>query len=119
MEDAAPAPEADDKDASAHAIEQAKRDLETQIERAVANHEQQDGDESLEVSLNFEGTDLSEGGDEAGEALRREIRSLVEQFHQASAIEGSGIHVQRLTAIDSDADGEVAVRVDYDYAGYQ
>lgn len=110
----------DDKDAPAHALERAKRDLEAQIERAVADYEHAQGDEPLEVSLNFEEEDLPEGEDnEASPDLMNQIAGLVDDFHNAPAVSGKGVRVQRLTAIDSDADGEVAVRVHYDYAGYE
>lgn len=119
MEPSSLPPDADDKDASAHAIERTKRDLEEQIERAVSNYEQARGNEPLEVSLNFEEEDLPEGEDNEADAdLMEKITQLVDNFHNSPSISGKGVRVRRLTAIDSDADGEVAVRVDYDYAGY-
>ena len=118
MEPTAPQDPSDDKDAPAQALERSKRSLEEQIERAVAAHER--GDEPLEVSLNFEEEDLPEGEDnEAPQELMNRIAELVDNFHNAPAVSGKGVRVQRLTAIDSDADGEVAVRVHYDYAGYE
>lgn len=122
MEPTSPAPQGnpDDKDASAHSLERAKHDLEAQIERAVADYEHAHGDEPLEVSLNFEEEDLPEGADnEAGADLMEKIAGLVDDFHNSPSVSGQGVRVVRLTAIDSDADGEVAVRVHYDYAGYQ
>ena len=105
---------------SAHALERAKEALERQIERAVADYEHAHEDEPLEVSLNFDEEDLPEGEDnEADEELMSQIVELVEDFHRSPAVSGKGVRVLRLTAIDSDADGEVAVRVHYDYAGYE
>ena len=109
----------DDESQSALALQRAKNDLEDQIERAVAAHEPPT-DEPVEVSLNFEEEDLPEGDDnEAGPELMNQITNLVENFHSSPAVTGKGVRVRRLTAIDSDADGEVAVRVDYDHAGYE
>lgn len=109
----------DDKDQPAHALQRAKSDLEDQIERAVATHEPPTGD-SIEVSLNFEEEDLPEGEDnEAGPELMERITGLVDDFHSSPAVTGKGVRIRRLTAIDSDADGEVAVRVHYDHAGYE
>jgi hypothetical protein len=108
----------DDKGTSAHALERAKHDLEEQIERVVADSARDHGNEPLEVSLNFEEVDLPEGEEnEADSALMDRIAGLVDDFHEAPAVSGTGVRVRRLTAIDSD--GEVAVQVDYDYAGYE
>ena len=120
MEPTAASQDNDGKTAPAHALERAKRDLEEQIERVVTDFEHTRGDEPLEVSLNFEEEDLPEGEDnEANQALMDRIATLVDDFHNDPAVTGKGVRVIRLTAIDSDADGQVAVRVDYDYAGYE
>lgn len=106
--------EHDERVTPALEIEKAKEALETEIAEAVAAYERDDDEkEALEVSINFDEDRSADPEPDA--ALREKIRAAVTSFHERPIITTSNVRVQRLTAIDSDADGEVAVSVDYDY----
>lgn len=106
--------EAEDKDRDARALEQYKAEFENQLENVVREFE---GDHRgpLEMDLSFiEG----EGSGPAPEELKPRVRTIVEAFHKKPLISRSGVRVHKVTAIDSDEDGQIAVRVMYDYPGY-
>lgn len=96
----------------ARAVQQYQSDLEAHIEEVVREYEM-NHDGPVELDLSFvEG----EGAAEGDEALRSRVRSMVDAFHRKPAIEESGIVVHKVTAIDSNEDGRIVVRVHYDYA---
>ena len=101
-----------EKEVSAIQLEKAKETLEANIAQAVQSHEALiDG--PVEIDWHTEGETLGENA----EGLDATVRSLVESFEKLPVVVNSGIKVQKVTAIDSDSDGEVAVRVSYDYPG--
>lgn len=98
----------------ARAIQQHKENLEEQIRTVLREYERQHGG-PLAVELAF--ADDMPGG-AAPEELKARVQSVVEAFHDQSAVSESGIRVQKVTAMDSDADGTIAIEVEYDYPGY-
>lgn len=103
--------EHNEKTSAALKIEEAKGALEAEVAEAIAKHER--GGEALEISMYFDEDRSAESESDA--ALKEEIRAAVNAFHERPVVTTSNVRVQRLTAIDSDADGEVAVSVDYAY----
>lgn len=104
-----------EKTSPALALEDAKRDLKTRLARTVGDFERGGEGAPLEIRVVI-------GGEAAVEApatkeLADDLRAHVEAFHQSAAAQKTGVRVQQLTAIDSDADGEVAVNVEYEYPG--
>ncbi len=91
-------------------IEEAKRSLEASIEQAVGRYEPGHGG-AFSIDLDLKST---REDDEHAE-LRRDIRLLADAFHAHGAVRQAGVRASRVTAIDSDGDGEVAVKVKYDY----
>ena len=107
--------ETDEIGGEAFALEHHKRDLERNIEVLIQEYEA-DHSGPVELDLSFvEG----EGSGPAPEELKPRVQSIVEAFHRKSLIDKGGIRVHKVTAIDSDGDGSVAVRVQYDYPDYQ
>lgn len=104
--------ETTDMERDARALQQYQQDLETNIERIVREYETgHKGPIELDVSF-FEG----EGGAEVDEELRSRIESMIEAFQRKPAVKESGVVVHKVTAMDSDEDGRIVVRVQYDYA---
>lgn len=100
------------KDREAFALAHLREELETQIENVVREYERRHGGPvELDMSL-VEG----EGGAETDDVLRRRVETIVEAFHRKPLVAETGVRVHKVTAIDSDEDGRVAVRVSYDYA---
>ena len=92
-------------------LERLQRELTARIEAAAREHEAQ-ADGPLDLDMNFG----SETGASIGDAaLRRSVEQLVRDFHEHPAVVQAGVRVHKVTALDSDADGEVAVKVQYDY----
>ncbi len=107
--------EPEDKDRDARALEQYKQDFEQQLETIVREFETKHRG-PLEMDLSFvEG----EGSGPAPEELKPRVASIVEAFQRKPLVNRSGVRVHKVTAIDSDEDGQFAVRVMYDYPGYQ
>lgn len=104
--------ETTDMERDARALQQYQQDLESNIERIVREYElDHKGPLEIDVSF-FEG----EGGAEIDEQLRTRIESMVDAFHRKPAVKKSGVSVHKVTAMDSDEDGRIVVRVHYDYA---
>ena len=103
-----------DREIPALRLEESKRDLEAKLEDAFRAYERRtDGD--IEVALD---TDDLRSDDEAADGddeLRVHIRNLLDAFHAQEIIKQTGVHVSRVTAIDSDADGTIALDVKYEY----
>lgn len=87
-----------------------ERQIETMLREFEASHEG-----PLAVEMTFA---EDQPGGTAPEGIKSRIETAVETFHRLPAIDRSGIRVQKLTAMDSDADGTIAVEVEYDYPGY-
>lgn len=106
---------AEGKEQQAIALEKAKETLDRQIEEALETYQQQ-SDEPLEFNLPIE-ENPEVGGAPTGDAeLRQRVLQLVEDFHRQDVVRQSGVHVQKVTVLDSDADGQVAIDVEYAYA---
>lgn len=106
--------EVEDKDRDARALEQYKAEFEEQLQSIVREFEGQHPG-PMEMDLSFiEG----EGSGPAPEELKPRVRNVVEAFHRKPLVNRSGVRVHKITAIDSDEDGEFAVRVTYDYPEY-
>ena len=107
--------EPEDKDRDARALEQYKEEFESQLQTIVREFEVEHSG-PLEMDLSFiEG----EGSGPAPEELKPRVRNVVEAFHRKPLVSRSGVRVHKVTAIDSDEDGQFAVRVMYDYPEYQ
>lgn len=106
--------ETGDRDANPYALQHLQEQLEQQIETAVREFEtHHSGPVELDVSF-VEG----EGSVPSDDDLRKRVQTIVEAFHRKPLVLQSGIKVHKITAIDSDEDGTIAVNVMYDYGGY-
>ena len=105
-----------DKEATAHALADAKQTLETQLRDAIATYEQQHKG-SLNLTVEFGESSQADDaqGNAATQQLRGNIRSLVDTFHQHPIVRETGVYVYKVTAFDSDADGQAALDVKYEY----
>lgn len=101
----------------ARELQDLKQNLERDIENAVATYEGP-GTEPVELNLTFDGAPTgSNRSDDEGEPAAT-VRGLVDGFHRREAVRESGVRVLKVTAVDSDHDGTVAVHVQFDHAGY-
>lgn len=96
----------------AERIEEAKEHLESGIEEVLRRNEESD---SVRFDITFDEEGRLEFTRETGEIPVEPVRELVDEFHGRDEIIQSGVQVRQVTAIDSDADGEVAVNVRYVY----
>lgn len=99
----------DDKPLQALGLQQAERVLEQQIQEAVRAYEHRNGG-PIELDMDF-----MEGGNLGAEALQQQVRFIVSAFLEEPVVRRAGLRVHKVTAIDSDADEHVVVRVTYDY----
>lgn len=104
------------KESLALALDAAKRDLKAQISQAANAHARLKGAFEVEMDL-YEKRDRSVVGDNA--SLISQIHALVDTFDQQEAVRQAGVRVQRIGVIDSNGDGNAAVNVMFDHAGYQ
>jgi hypothetical protein len=104
--------ETTDKERDARALLQYQQELETNIERIVREYELEHKG-PIELDLSFVD---GEGGAEVDEALQSRIERMVDAFQRKPAVQQSGVAVHKVTAMDSDEDGRIVVRVQYDYA---
>lgn len=98
-------------------LEQAKNRLESQLSETFREYSRSKMG-PIEFRLNLEQRNREED-DDAGDderALRNRVRKLVDMFHNEEVVTRTGVRVYNLTAIDSNADGEPAVNVKYEYA---
>lgn len=103
-----------DSDGNAYALRHLQDQLKEQIETAVREFESQhSGPVELDVSF-VEG----EGSVPSDDSLRTRIETIVDAFHRKPIVTRTGVKVHKITAIDSDEDGQIAVNVMYDYDGY-
>ena len=104
----------DDIGQTAFALERHKQDLERNIEILVQEYE--NGHRGpVEVDVSFR---EGEGSGPAPEELKPRLQSIVDAFHRKPLIQEGGVRVHKVTAIDSDGDGRIVVRVNYDYPEY-
>ena len=100
------------KENDARELQQYRQDLEANIERIIRDFEREhDGPVELDVSF-FEG----EAGSDVDPELKARIRSMVDAFQRKPVVQRSEVKVHKVTAMDSDEDGRIVVRVHYDYA---
>lgn len=103
-----------DSDGNAYALRHLQDQLEAQIQTAVREYESQhSGPVELDVSF-VEG----EGSVPSDDGLRTRVETIVDAFHRKPIVAQTGVKVHKITAIDSDEDGQIAVNVMYDYDGY-
>ncbi len=95
-------------------LQEARERLEAHLREALSGHVLQ---EDLAFDLNLEDNTVTGEADlsEKQRALRRIVRTCVEAFHTADIVRQTGVRVYKVTAIDSDSDGRVAVNVKYEY----
>ena len=87
------------------------------LQHALGTYERETGEE-LDLRLDLtRPPSLPPEAPEAERRLHSTLRMLVDQFHNHPAVAQSGIKVLSLTAMDSDADGRVALNVKYEYPG--
>lgn len=106
--------ESAESDGNAYALRHLQDQLEQQVQTAVREFESQhSGPVELDVSF-VEG----EGSVPSDDGLRKRVETIVDAFHRKPLVSRTGIKVHKITAIDSDADGTIAVNIMYDYGGY-
>lgn len=93
-------------------LEQAKQDLESQLEQAIRAFEQRT---EGPVAVNMDLDDDAGENEQIDAELRSHIRNLVDAFHARDVVQQTGVRAHHITAFDSDADGTVAVNVKYEY----
>ena len=94
------------------ALEKAKQEFEERLEQEIRRYEQHhEGEMELDVTFDADAQDSNQGDD----VLIQTIRQHVDAFHHRQPVQESGVYVYRVTAIDSDADGQAALKVKYEY----
>ena len=94
------------------ALEKAKQEFEERLEQEIRLYEQQhEGEMELDVTFDADAEDSNQGDP----ALIQAVRQHVDAFHHRQPVQESGIYIYRVTAIDSDADGQAALNVKYEY----
>lgn len=103
-----------DKEGKPYALAHLQEQLENQIKTAVREFEtHHSGPVELDVSFV-----AGEGSVPSDDNLRKRVEAIVDAFHRKPLVSESGVKVHKITAIDSDEDGQIAVRINYDYGGY-
>ena len=104
-----------DKETLARSLQEAREHLESALETAFRTYEQ-DNDDPLDLRVDVSApSTLPDDTSERERTMHGTIRTLVDQFHHHPAVAESGLRVRSVTAMDSDADGTVAVNVSYEY----
>ena len=101
-----------DNNFNAIKLEQAKQDLESQLEQAIRAFEQRT---EGPVAVNMDLDDDAGENEQVDAELRAHVRNLVDAFHSRDVVQQTGVRAHHITAFDSDADGTVAVNVKYEY----
>jgi glycine/D-amino acid oxidase-like deaminating enzyme len=101
-----------DEQPAALRLERAKQDFEEKLHDTLRSYERRT-DGGVEIDLDLDDpTDGPKGGDLE---LRTAVRNLAEAFHAQGVVYETGVTATHLTAIDSDADGTIAINVKYEY----
>ena len=101
-----------DEQPAALRLEQAKQDFEKKLRDALRAYEHRtEGD--IEVDLDLD--DPTDGPKSGDVELRNAVRNLADAFHAQGVVYETGVTATHMTAIDSDADGTIAVNVKYEY----
>lgn len=106
-------PKNDAKSNIALRIEEAKQDFEARLDEAFHRHLDELGN-PLEIDLNGDNEVVRE---EHGELLQ-EVKMLVEAFGHQAPIQEADVHVHKITVVDSNKDGRLAINVMYDHRAY-
>ncbi len=96
------------------ALEQAQRQLETDLKAAIARHADGKAHE-LDLSFGERGTPSVGALSDLHDGVELEVYRLIDAFHEDPVVEDAGLHVGHVTAIDSDGDGEASLSVRYVY----
>ena len=105
------------KEATALKLQEAREDLERQLQTAIRRYDEKTKDPMAFV-LNLEGG-VGPSDDDVPEAereLRGTVRSLVDAFHRKPIVQETGVRVYQVEAMDSDKDGVFALDVKYEYS---
>lgn len=102
------------KKAEAEKLESARQAFEDRLRQALEAHEKETG-ESVALELHLEQDPRFQGADAGRADLLNRISDLVDAFHEQAVVQESGVRVQRVTALDSNEDGRVALDVKYFY----
>lgn len=101
------------KESLAIALENAKQEFEADLEQAIrAYEEEHEGAMELDVTFDDDAQESNQGDEELIQTVRRHV----DAFHHRRAVQESGMYIYRVTAIDSDADGQAALNVKYEYS---
>ena len=103
---------AEHKEDRARKLEEEKGKLEGEIEQLVEGHQRE---EPLELNVGIDEAPEVAGQDKGGDDLLNRIQGLVNEFHERPIVQSTGVQVQKITVFDSDADGHVALDVEYHY----
>ena len=95
-------------------IQQAKQQFESQLATLFNTHVDEAA-EPIEIDLTQEDEDYKHRFDAS---FLAEVDMLAEAFHQRAPVRRANVHVHKITAVDSDGDGQLAVNVMYDHRGY-
>ena len=94
------------------ALEKAKQEFEERLTQEIRLYEQNhEGEMELSVTFDADSRDSNQGD----KALIQTVRQHVDAFHHRQPVQESGVYIYRVTAIDSDADGQAALKVKYEY----
>lgn len=105
-----------DKADRARKLQAVRQDLETQLNEAIQPYDWQlKGPMEFSLTPEEGGTPDEQDMSKQERELRETVRTLVDEFHQTPVVRETGVHIDRITAIDSDADGAFALEVEYDY----
>ena len=104
---------AEHKEDRARKLEGEKEKLEEEIEQLVEGRQRS---KPLELNIGMDKNPEVSGQEKGEDELLNRIRELVNAFHKRPIVQSAGVQVQKITAFDSDADGRVALDVEYHYA---
>ena len=94
------------------ALEKAKQEFEERLTQEIRLYERQhEGELELDVTFEEDAGASNRGTPE----LIQTVRQHVDAFHHRQPVQTSGVYIYRVTAIDSDADGQIALNVKYEY----
>jgi hypothetical protein len=102
-----------DKEERAIKLGAARESLESRLREVFQSYGS--GTFQFELNVDERRSRMLEGDDSLDETLRNQIMSQIESFEQNPDVSESGMRVYKVTAIDSDGDGQVAMKVQYEY----
>ena len=105
---------AEHKEDRARKLEEEKERLEEKIGQLLEGHQRE---EPLDLNIGIDEAPEVSGQDKGEDELIDRIHKMVNEFHGRPIVQSAGVQVQKITALDSDADGRVALDVEYSYSG--